>query len=100
MQIQLNNYKSERISGLSYCQTEFQEALKCYIPDGHIFKAFPMQFLHMDPERILESIKQRPVGGEVIAARGDQVYLTVKVMLELYPDDVYAVWVIVAARFH
>lgn len=49
---------------------------------------------------MLEDIKTSPVGGEVLTARGDQTYHAVRVKMEIYPEDIYAVWVSVSVRFH
>lgn len=49
---------------------------------------------------MLEDIKSSPVGGEVLTARGDQTYHAVRVKMEIYPEDIYAVWVSVSVRFH
>ncbi|CAD8195026.1 unnamed protein product [Paramecium octaurelia] len=100
MQIALANYETEKITGLQFAQFEFQSAIRSYIPEGHTFMSFPICFNHMNIQKMLEDIKTSPVGGEVLTARGDQTYHAVRVKMEIYPEDVYAVWVSVSVRFH
>ena len=57
----LGNYEMERVAGLTYCQEEFQSAIKNYIPEGHTFKAFPIQFNHRRAKDIFNVLKNAPV---------------------------------------
>lgn len=41
----LANYEYERITEQTFGETEFQEAVRKYIPEKHTFKAFPIQLL-------------------------------------------------------
>merc|ERR1712156_625176 len=49
----LANYEFERIGGGNFATTEFQHGIKNYVPEGHVFKAFPIQFTHTDSDRII-----------------------------------------------
>jgi hypothetical protein len=69
------------------------------VPEGHTFKALPVQFTHFDTERMIHHIYNNKVGKEVMLARGDQVKLAVRVKIVPYPENVCAVWVMVATRF-
>jgi centrosomal protein CEP76 len=44
----LANYEIERVTGLTFCEEEFQTAIKGYIPAKHTFKAFPIQLTTLD----------------------------------------------------
>ena len=55
------NYEQERLGGKTMGDKEFQQAIKDHIPHGHIFKAFPIQFIHNDPYRIMKKIQQATV---------------------------------------
>lgn len=46
----LANYESERVTGQTFCEEEFQTAIKAYIPQKHTFKAFPIQLTTLDPK--------------------------------------------------
>lgn len=54
----------------------------------------------MNVARMLEDIKTDPTGAEVVTARGDQTYFAIRVKMELYPEDIYAIWVSVSVRYH
>ena len=47
------NYEFERIGGHGFAQEEFQQGVKNYVPEGHTFKAFPIQFIHFDSDRMI-----------------------------------------------
>ena len=49
----LSNYEYERIGGGSFAALEFQQGIKNYVPEGHTFKAFPIQFTHFDSDRMI-----------------------------------------------
>ena len=49
---------------------------------------------------MLEEIKSNPIGAEVLTARGDQTYFAVRVKMEMYPEDFFALWVSVSVRYH
>ncbi len=50
------NYEMERLSGKTFGEKDFKQAIKSHIPNGHTFKAFPIQFTHNDPYRIMKKI--------------------------------------------
>ena len=69
------------------------------MPEGHTFKAFPIQFTHCETDRIISHIHQNKVGAEVFMARGDQARHAIRVKIVTYPENVQAVWVMLATRF-
>ena len=38
-------------------------------------------------------------GKEILLARGDQVKLAIRTKIAVYPENICAVWVMIAARF-
>lgn len=54
----------------------------------------------MNVPKMLEDIKSSPAGAEIVTAKGDQTYFAVKVKMELYPEDIYAIWVSISVRYH
>lgn len=56
LQTALANYEFERISGQTFANEEFQASIKNYVPEGHSFKAFPIQFKHTDSELMIHHI--------------------------------------------
>jgi hypothetical protein len=56
---------------VTFASEEFQSSIKNYVPDGHTFKALPVQFTHLDTERMIHHIYQNKIGKEVMLAKGD-----------------------------
>mmetsp|Transcript_4441 Transcript_4441/g.7571 ORF Transcript_4441/g.7571 Transcript_4441/m.7571 type:complete len:168 (-) Transcript_4441:47-550(-) len=100
LQTALSNYEFERVSGQTFANEEFQASIKNYLPENHTFKAFPIQFTHYDTERMIYNIYNNKVGKEILLLRGsDQVKHALRVKVIVYPENVSAVWVILAVRF-
>lgn len=95
----LINYEFERVGGVTFSNEEFQSSIKNYVPEGHTFKAFPVQFTHFDTERMIHHIYTNKVGSEIIMARGDQLRHSIRVKIVAYPENVSAIWVMVAVRY-
>ena len=94
----LSNYEYERIGGGSFAAEEFQHGVKNYVPEGHTFKAFPIQFSHFDTDRMLSHIMHNKTGADVLLSKGDQVRHAVRVKIVPYPENISTVWVMVAVR--
>lgn len=45
--------------------------IKNYVPEGHTFKAFPIQFTHFDSDRMVSHIYTNKTGQEIFLAQGD-----------------------------
>lgn len=85
LQTALSNYEFERISksiwfapfylfltyigGQTFANDEFQASIKNYVPEGHTFKAFPIQFTHFNTERMLIHLMQNKVGKEILTLK-------------------------------
>jgi centrosomal protein CEP76 len=95
----LASYENERVTGLSVGNEEFDQAIKLAIPDGHSFKAFPIQFIHRNARRIFAACLKSSVCEEIVACRGDQIKLALRVKVFTYPDNAIAVWVMFACRY-
>lgn len=67
----LLNYEFERIGGVTFANQEFQSSIKNYVPEGHSFKALPVQFTHFDTEKMVHHIFANKIGKEIMYARGD-----------------------------
>ena len=94
----LANYEYERVGGGSFATEEFQHGIKNYVPEGHTFKAFPIQFTHFESDRMIQHIYANKVGAEVFLAKGDLVRHAVRVRIVQYPENISAVWVMFAVR--
>jgi centrosomal protein CEP76 len=96
----LASYELERVGGVTLGNSEFQQAVKHHVPEGHTFKALPVQFSHMDPEKIMHHLFTHKVGREIVGATGgDQMKHALRVKIVPYPENVCAVWVMIAVRF-
>lgn len=54
----ISTYELERLSGVEGAALgidEFQQSVRTYIPEGHTFKAFPIQFVHRNPRRAFQT---------------------------------------------
>jgi centrosomal protein CEP76 len=95
----LASYETERISGLSVGNEEFDQAIKLAIPEGHSFKAFPIQFIHKNFRKIFNACMKSPIGQEIITCRGDQVKLALRVKIYTYPELAIATWLMLGCRY-
>jgi centrosomal protein CEP76 len=88
------------IAGTTFANEEFQASIKNYVPEGHSFKAFPIQFKHTDTELMIHHVFQNKVGKDIVMLRGgDQIKHALRVKIVVYPENVIAVWLIIAVRF-
>lgn len=53
----------------------------------------------MDPEKIMHHLYSHKVGKEILQARGDQMKHAVRVKIVPYPENISAVWVMLAVRY-
>ncbi|XP_041454827.1 centrosomal protein of 76 kDa-like [Lytechinus variegatus] len=95
----LASYETERMTGLSTGNEEFQQAIRLAVPDGHTFKGFPIQFVHRNARRVFSLCLRSPVCEEIICCRGDHVRLAVRVRTFTYPESACAVWVMFACKY-
>lgn len=95
----LVNYELDRIGSVTFGNEEFQQSIKRIIPEGHTFKAFPTQFLHLRTNEMMTSITKAAVAQDILQTRGDQVRFAIRVKLVAYPEERCAVWVMLAVRY-
>ena len=93
-------YENERVTGNPYGNPEFQQAVRGAVPKGHTFKGFPVLFNHRDPQRMFDSVFRRTdVAVDILRARGDGVRFALRCRVYPYPEDTYAVWVMLAVKY-
>jgi centrosomal protein CEP76 len=93
----LASYETERLTGSALGGTEFQLAVKRAVPHGCTFKGFPQHFTHQHAPSMLASLMQSTTGLDIVQCTGEQVRLALRLRVFLYPDDVCAVWVMLAS---
>lgn len=72
--------------------------LACFF-QGYTFKGFPQLFSHATPSRVLFGLLKSSVALDILQARGEHVRHAVRCKVVNYPDDVRAVWVMVAVKY-
>ncbi|CAL8286910.1 unnamed protein product [Merluccius merluccius] len=92
-------YETERCTGVSCGNEEFQDAVRRAVPDGHTFKGFPIHFLHRNARRAFATCLRSQFCEEIVSCRGDHVRLAVRVRVYAYPEDACAVWVMFACKY-
>eukprot|EP00066_Takifugu_rubripes_P014335 XP_011603601.1 PREDICTED: centrosomal protein of 76 kDa isoform X3 [Takifugu rubripes] len=92
-------YELERCTGVSCGNEEFQDAVRRAVPDGHTFKGYPTQLLHLNARRAFASCLRYPICEEIVCCRGDSVRLAVRVRVFVYPENACAVWLMFACKY-
>lgn len=95
----LQSYEIGKLTGAAVSSDSFQAGVKNLVPDGHTFKAFPVQVNHKNPVSIFGLMQANPVGDEIINTIGDQIAFSIRVKIVQYPEDVVAVWAIIGTHF-
>ncbi len=95
----LCNYEFDRLCGVTFGNDEFKTAITQAVPDGHTFKAFPIQMQGVDPSRIMSGLLQAKVGRDILDTKGDTVRFSLRVKVTAYPEDSVATWTILAVRY-
>jgi len=92
-------YESERLTGTPFGSEDFQAVIKRYTPAGHTFKAFPAQFTHASPSKIVATLRANPVAQDIISTLGGDLAFALRVHVTAYAEDTTAVWVILGVRY-
>jgi centrosomal protein CEP76 len=95
----LVNYELDRVGGVTYGNEEFQQSIKRYVPEGHTFKAFPTQVLGLKANDIMAALVKNSVAVDIIQTRGDTVRFAFRIKVVPYPEEITAVWVMLAVRY-
>mmetsp|Transcript_19471 Transcript_19471/g.27839 ORF Transcript_19471/g.27839 Transcript_19471/m.27839 type:complete len:354 (+) Transcript_19471:456-1517(+) len=101
-------YELHRAVGCSFGQGDFQLAVRRTVEKGHVFRAYPCCFSHCHLPALLQSLRRtaafREIAlcGEARQQRGQDgarggTRLAVRVRLVGYPQQLCALWVVVAA---
>ncbi|KAK7481686.1 hypothetical protein BaRGS_00027059 [Batillaria attramentaria] len=92
-------YETERVTGVTAGNEEFQDAVRQAVPDGQTFKGYPIQFTHRSPRKAFLTCLKAPICEEIINCRGDQVRLALRVRIFPYPESACAVWMMFACKY-
>lgn len=89
----------EWLANVTFSGEEFKSSIKHYVPEGHTFKAFPIQFNHLDVTKMSIALLKNWIGYEVLAAKGDMIKHALRVKVVAYPENICAVWVMIAVSY-
>ncbi|KAK2191243.1 hypothetical protein NP493_55g07029 [Ridgeia piscesae] len=92
-------YETERVTGLTAGNEEFQQAIRRAVPEGHTFKGYPIQFVHRNARRAFAACLKSPIFEEIVNCRGDHVRLAVRVRVFMYPESACATWMMFACKY-
>ena len=95
----LEAYEYERLTGVTFGNAEFQQAVKRAVPAGHTFKGFPISFQSEDADHAFETLAAQPVAADILDTHGDEVLFAIRARIVPYPEGRSAVWVMIAVKF-
>ena len=92
-------YETEKLTGVMAGNEDFQAVVRQRVPHGHTFKGYPVLVNHRSPERVLELLKAEAVPADILGTRGDHTRFGLRVKVYAYPEEVCAVWVMLAVQY-
>lgn len=95
----LHAYEMERATGILSGNEDFQAAIRQHVPPGHSFKGFPTLMKTLDPHKILHALRKSSVASDILYTRADHTHFAVRVLVLPFPENIVAVWVMLAVRF-
>ena len=91
----LSSYELQRAVGAQYGQSTFESIIKQFCRDGAVFQGFPIQFNHTRTDAYFPALLQQKVCRDMAAVATAR--FAVRAHIVPYPEDVLAVWVIIAS---
>ncbi|KAF8566628.1 hypothetical protein P879_05484 [Paragonimus westermani] len=73
--------------------------LRQYVQEGFTFKAYPIQLLHTNPRRILETSLRARLCREILTCRGESIRLGLRVRVYSYAEEATVTWVMFACVY-
>lgn len=73
--------------------------MRARLAKGFTFKGFPQLFSHAMPSRVLFGLLKANVALDILQVRGEHVRHAVRCKIVNFPEDVRAVWVMIAVKF-
>jgi len=95
----LVNYELDKLGAKTFGNAEFQHSIKNAVPEGHTFKGFPIQFQHLNSEKMMISLEKAATAADILNSRGDQVRFALRARIIVYAENFTAVWVMLAVRY-
>ncbi|CAH8459346.1 unnamed protein product [Schistosoma turkestanicum] len=70
-----------------------------HIPKDFIFKSYPIQLFHCNPQRILQSCLRSQLCRDILGCRGDHVQLALALRITAYAENAVITWIIFACSY-
>ncbi|VDQ03789.1 unnamed protein product [Trichobilharzia regenti] len=100
-QKRLSNYCTNDNVGEIHDQFENEliiSSIHRYVPKDFIFKSYPIQLFHCNPQRILRSCLRSQLCRDILGCRGDHVRFALGVRVYSYAENATVTWVILACN--
>jgi centrosomal protein CEP76 len=92
----LSSYESERVTGQTYGNDEFQQAIKRTVPHNCVFKGVPFQFTSLNPSIVFASLLNSRALVDLLTSDGSDLRFGIRVKVIVYPEDYVACWLMIA----
>ena len=94
-------YELEKANGVAAGKSnaEHQHNVRMAIPRRYTFKAFPIEFAHLNAQSIISACSKDSSCAEILDAVGDHVVHGIRARVFAYPENTFAVWVMFAVTF-
>ena len=92
----LASYELDRVVGATFGNADFQCAIRRNVKQGECFKAFPTCFSHTNSSMMLMKLRRSEAAMDVIMTAGRGCRHGLRVRVNVYPEGILAVWVMLA----
>ena len=92
-------YEMERLTGAAFGNDEFQDSIKRNVPEGHTFRGYPIVVNDSSPANVLGVFRRAQIATDILRTRGDAVRFALRVKVFVFPENVKAIWVMLACKF-
>ena len=89
----------ERLTGAAFGNDEFQDSIKRNVPQGHTFRGYPIVVNDSSPASVLGVFRRAQIATDILKTSGDSVRFALRVKIFVFPEDVKAIWVMLACMF-
>lgn len=86
----------DRVVNTTFGNSDFQSAIRRNVLQGECFKAFPTCFSHANSALMFAKLRRSEAAMDVIMTGGRGCRHGLRVKVEVYPEGMLAVWVMLA----
>lgn len=86
----------EKVYEIKQPQEELEAAMYSRIPDGHVFKAYPLFTRSVDPQEVFAELMQNKTTRKLIDTSSDNLKFALKTKVIPYPENITVAWTILA----